>query len=442
LAVIEDKEHVMKSLKVFACLLACCLTSILGGQQILAQVSQPAGVATSTTPPANVPQTMPAMPANPWGQLSPLASQVSGTASSAQPNASVPSSVASGDPCAPLKADPRSLFFTPDPLGVAPGGGPDQLTSPATDLKPLSLVIKTCEGGRIIMRVENKRNHSYHIGDEIPISIKILADDGVQFNFTSLNQLMLGFEGSDFQLIPVRVVDIASRPYSGRPHSTLYGIELAVQTFITRPMVPFNLDLKYAVDVPPGVTQPNWRMLTTPDFVITNSPVVVGSDDELEEGDLSPVDMRLPLAAWPLTVFGLFLVVWFGFLRRLVIRFNRKRPGRIVPPNETAWSLFAKVFSDAEEYGEFSDQYLRKIDAGLRKYLAQTTKMRIESLSIKELAALMEDDPRLPAIVSVLEKCESVLYARADQPLKLSEEQINEMYAELKQLVPQPEVED
>jgi hypothetical protein len=441
LAVIEDKEHVMNSQKVFACHLALCLTCVLGGQRLLAQVPQPAGAAISASP-ATVPQSMPAMPANPWGQLDPLVSQATGTTSGAQPNASAPNPVSSGDPCAPVKADPRSIFFNPDPLGVAPGGNPDQLTTPAVELKPVNPVMKSCEGGRIIMRIENKRYHSYHIGDEVPISIKIVADDGVQFNFTSLNQLMLGFEGSDFQLIPVRVVDIASRPYSGRPHSTLYGIELAVQTFITKPMVAFNLDLKYAVDVPPGVTQPNWRMLTTPDFVITNSPVVVGSDDEIEEGDLSPVDMRLPLVSWPLTVFGLCLVVWFGFLRRLVIRINRKRKGRIVPPNETAWSLFAKVFSDAEEYGEFSDQYLRKIDAGLRKYLAQTTKMRIESHSIKELAALMEDDPRLPAIVSVLEKCESVLYARTDQPLKLNEEQINELRAELKQLVPEPEVED
>jgi hypothetical protein len=441
----------MKSLKVFACLIALCLTCTVGGQQLLAQASQPAGTPTTTvgtTAPANVPQTtpaltaVPAMPANPWGQLSPLASQVSGTASGAQSNANTPSSVASGQPCAPLKEDPRSIFFNPDPLGSGPGGNPDQLTTPAVELKPVNPVSKSCEGGRIIIRVENKRNHSYHIGDEITISIKILADDGVQFNFTSLNQLMLGFEGSDFELIPVRVVDIASRPYARRAHSTIYGIELAVQTFVTRPMVAFNLDLKYALDVPPGVTQPNWRLLTTPDFVITNSPVVVGSDDEIEEGDLGGVDMRLPWLSWPLTVGGLFLVVWFGFLRRLVIRFNRKRPGRIVPPNETAWNLFAKVFSDAEEYGEFSDQYLRKIDAGLRKYLAQTTKMRIESLSIKELAALMEDDPRLPVIVSVLEKCEAVLFARIDQPLKLSKEQIAELYAELKQLVPQPEEEE
>ena len=424
----------MRTQKIFACLLAAVLALTVGAHMLFAQDLQSAGAPTGQPATAS-----PALPVNPWGQLTPMTSQTAGTTGGAQAAGIASGTSTSQDPCSPVKPDPRSILFTPDPLGSAPGGSPDQLVTPPLELKPTNPVMKVCEGGRIIIRVQNKRYHSYHIGDEVPIEIKILADDGVRLDFSSLTQKMLGFEGSDFQLIPVRVVDIASRPYDKRPHSTLYGIELAVQTFVTRPVVAFNLDLRYAIDVPPDVKQPNWRVLTTPDFAITNSPLIVGNDDELAEGDLQPVDVRLPWAAWPLTVLGLFIAVWFGFLRRLVIHFNRKRPGRIIPPNEKAWAIFSKVYQDAKEYGEFSGQFLRKIDAGLRRYLAETTKLRIESFSIEELSALMADDPQLPLLVSVLQKCESVLFARADEDVQLTEDQIHELYEELKQLVPQPE---
>jgi hypothetical protein len=202
----------------------------------------------------------------------------------------------------------------------------------------------------------------------------------------------------------------------------------------------FNLDLKYAIDVPPGVKQPNWRILTTPDFVVTNTPVVtMSTDDELDEGDLQPADVRSSWAQWPLMVAGACLIVWFGFARRLVMRWNKSRPGRVVTPEERAWKVITKVFSDAEDYGEFSPEFLRNVDLALRIYLAHSTGQQIQACSIREVAVLLEDDWRLPTIVSALNKCESVIYARSDQPVKLSAAQIDELYQELTLLVPAPE---
>ncbi len=413
----------MKEHRLFAALLAAILT-------ITSAVRVHAQVPASTS----------------WGRLDPLSSQtLPSTGGAAQTNVSaraIAGAKTDEDACTTVQADPGMVIFVPDPLGFAPGGGADQFSSPPPELKPKNPVIKDCERGRIIMRVENRRFYAYHVGDEIPISIKILVDDSVQLNFASLKQDVIGFDGSDFQLIPVRQVDIASRPDPHRPHTILYGIELKVQTFVTKPMIAFNLDLQYAVDVPPGVKQPNWRILTTPDFVITTTPVVVDNDDEPLEGDLKPDVIRQSWLGWPLTTAGLFMTIWFGFLRRLVVRFNRKRPGRIVPPNEIAWDVFAKVFSDAREYGDFNSNYLRKIDTALRKYLAQTSKMKIEALTIKELSAIMAEDPRLPDIISVLDTCESVLYAPADQPLELTLQQIGKLQADLIRIVPQPELDD
>ena len=484
----------MSKAKIFACLLVVCVFFAIEDRQLLAQatsIPQPgvavtpgsgtnagannkpgvvstgatsgpttvattgatSGVATTNTSP---------LPPSVYGN--PFNTQASGGAGSAKSAAGSGSAPALGDdPCSSSIGDVGSIVFEPDPLGMAPGGSADSLSPPTSDLRPANPVIKKCEGGRIIVRVENKRFYAYHIGDEILISVTILADDGVQLNLTSLNQQVLGFEGSDFLMVPVRVVSVASRPYSGRPNSTIYGIQLSVQTFVTKPLLVFNLDLKYAIDVPPGVTQPNWRILTTPDFVITNSPVITtNSDDELEEGDLRPADFRSSWVEWPLMVGGLFIVVWFGFLRRLIVRFNRARPGRIVSAEEKAWNVFDKVFSDAKVYGEFTPQYVRNVDGALRIYLAQSLKANMESLTAKQIDALLTGDPSLlinanahddssplpggsaagwqRLIVSALRKCESVIYARADQPIRLTELEADELFAELKQLVPQPEI--
>lgn len=429
----------MKTRITFACLLAAFALFVVEDRQAMAQASPPVAIAHHATLPATAPAKasklaipLPMAYGNPF--------VMPGTAGGATKgvNSKIAAPV-SADACS---VDPGGASATgdPDPLGLAPGGAADALSTTQPSPRAVNPAIKACESGRIIVRVQNKRFYAYHVGDEIPISVQILVDDGVQLDFTSLKQQVLGFGGSDFQLIPVRVVSIASRPYEHRPHSTLYGLELAVQTFVTKPSLVFNLDLKYAIDVPPGVKQPNWRILTTPDFVVTNTPVVtMSTDDELDEGDLQPADLRSSWVQWPLLVAGACLIVWFGFARGLVIRWNKARPGRVLTAEERAWNVFTKVFSDAEDYGEFSPQFLRNVDLALRIYLAHSTGMRIESLSIKEISALMEDDARLATIVSALNKCESVIYARSDQPVKLSAAQIDELYQELTLLVPAPE---
>jgi hypothetical protein len=429
----------MKTPQIFACLLLACVVFFSGERRLHAQV-QPGPAAPLVLPNPSVKSTTSAAPA---ATLSPLTAVdpfvlTAGVTRSASPATGKPSAPgASKDPCSSILPDHSSIIIEPDPLGVAPGGGADQLSEPSPSIRSKNPAIMACEGGRILVKVASKRFYGYHLGDELPISIEIVADDGVQLNFDSLNQQIIGFNGSDFQLIPVRAVSVASRPYPGRPHSTLYGIELSVQTFVTKPTVVFNLDLKYALDVPPGVKQPNWRILTTPDFVVTNSPVITTvSDDEVDDGDLTPADFRSSWIQWPLMISGLFLIVWFSFLRRLIIRLNKLRPGRVVPPEEVAWSVFNKVFNDARIYDEFNTSYLRNVEGALRAYLAQSSGMKIQSLSIQEISSLMEDDPRLPTLVSALKKCESVIYARIDQPVKLTEEQIRELYDELQTLVP------
>ena len=167
--------------------------------------------------------------------------------------------------------------------------------------------------------------------------------------------------------------------------------------------------------------------------------VVNPSDNEIVVGNLQPAQLRLSWLVWPFAVLGLFLVVWYGFLRRLIIRINRRRPNRIIPPEESAWAVFNKVYADAREYGGFGASYAGRIETALRKYLADATKMKIEALTVTEISNLMADDPRLPLIRSIFAKCDLVVYARTDQPGRLSGEQIKELYEQLSKLVPEPE---
>jgi hypothetical protein len=423
----------MKTQQTFARLLMACAVFFAGEGRLQAQVLPPSTPTATAATPTAIPSPLAAV--DPFLLPAGVTSGAGSAAASATGKSSSPG--ASKDPCSSILPDRSSLIIDPDPLGVAPGGGADQLSEPSPSIRSKNPAVMSCEGGRVLVKVATKRFYGYHLGDELPLSIQIVVDDGVQLNFDSLNQQIIGFNGSDFQMIPVRPVSVASRPVPDHPHSTLYDIEMSVQTFVTRPNVVFSLDLKYAMDVPPGVKQPNWRMLTTPDFVVTNSPVITtANDDEVDDGDLTPADFRSSWVQWPLMISGLFLIVWFGFLRRLLVKLNKLRPGRVVPPEEVAWLVFNKVFNDARVYGEFNAAYLRNVEGALRVYLAQSTGMKIQSLSIKEISTLMEDDSRLPTLVSALRKCESVIYARIDQPVKLTDAQVRELYDELQTLVP------
>ena len=425
----------MKTQQTFACLLVACAVFFAGESKLQAQVPQPSAAAAPMTAATPTATPSPLAAVDPFLLSAGVTGGAGGAAASAAGKQSAPG--ASKDPCSSVLPDHSSIIIEPDPLGVAPGGGADQLSEPSPNIRSKNPAVMACEGGRILVKVSAKRFYGYHLGDELPISIQIVVDDGVQLNFDSLNQQILGFNGSDFQLIPLHAISVASRAVPNHPHSTLYDIELPVQTFVTKPTVIFNLDLKYAMDVPPGVKQPNWRILTTPDFVVTNTPVITtANDDEVDDGDLTPADFRSSWVQWPMMISGLFLIVWFSFLRRLLVKLNKLRPGRVVPPEEVAWSVFNKVFNDARVYGEFNASYLRNVEGALRAYLAQSTGMKIQSLSIKEISTLMEDDSRLPTLVSALRKCESVIYARIDQPVKLTDAQVRELYDELQTLVP------
>jgi hypothetical protein len=170
-------------------------------------------------------------------------------------------------------------------------------------------------------------------------------------------------------------------------------------------------------------------MLTTPDFIISTA-TLADNGKEAIEGDLSLAQIRESWATMPLIAIGLFIVLWFGGIRDLIGWLNRVRIAHQSPPEVQAWRVFKKVFTDAREYRQFTPIYAEKVASALRKYL------KMQSLTLEQIAATQKDDPRTQPLLTVLRRCHSVIYARVDQPVVLSETEIAEIYQIVVSLVP------
>jgi len=315
------------------------------------------------------------------------------------------------DPTAAGSGDPDEGFDDPS--------AGDQSTP-----KPENPVGKSCENGRIKIRVGSPQEFGHRIGDVVSIRIQILTDDKVMIDFTSLKQRVLGFQGSDFVLARDNPVTVKVMQ---KEHQVLYVIDLNVQTFVNKePGVVFNLDLRYATGLAGDSKTPNWQVLTTPDFFVTRSNTV-DNGENLLEGDLDPQASPTPWPMWPLLVGGFFLVLlWPGVV---VVRYlNRLRPGRKIPANELAWRKFDKALSDANEFG-WDVRHYKQIASAVRVYLGVAPHTRLEVLD--RLSA----HPQIELIKSALTKCDRVLYEHAT----LSADETRELVREIKTLVPKPD---
>jgi hypothetical protein len=354
----------------------------------------------------------------------PTLAQTAPAAPAAQSGAQAHDAVASTDVCSALVLT-GTAGGAQGPTATQPGF-PDEgfdYTPPADqDLKPANPVQKSCEDGKIRIMVGSPREFGNRIADVVSVRVLILADDSVVIDLASLKQGIIGFNGNEFELARNNPITVRAQHKDGK---TLYVIDLKLQTFVPKPGVVFNLDLRYATGLVPGSTTPDWKVLTTPDFVVTTSNTA-DNGEELLEGDLDKAGSPVPWLMWPLVSAGLFLVLlWPGL--KFVFWLNRIRPGRKVPANEIAWKVFDKVIPDALENG-FSEKHYKQIASALRRYLGVEPNTRLEVLD------RLKDHPQIETITSALSKCDRVLYAG----VKLSEAENRELVAEIKKLVPRP----
>jgi len=331
------------------------------------------------------------------------------------------------------------IVTTPQAIAqVPPGfpgfpGEPEPTPAEPEDPKPANPVQKVCENGRIIIQVGNGQHFGHRIMDLVEVTVLIVADNDVKFDFSSLQKGVIGFEGQDFDLAkphPLGALAPGQSPYTIRsaPYKqgqTIYRIDLIVQSSVPKTAIPFQLDLRYAVDTAPDGKTPNWKRMTTPDFIITTSNTA-DNGDELLEGDLEMKPAPRPWGMWPALVGGIFLaLLWPGLA--IVRRINREKPIRKSPPNEVAWRTHLKVTAQVKEAG-WQERHYKLMASALRQYFG------VDPATISEVADQLKDHPQLEMIVSYLAKTEAALF----QQRALTEHEHNELCEQFEELVPRP----
>ena len=328
-----------------------------------------------------------------------------------------------------------SVAQVPDPA-VSASGYPDEgfdYTPPtaAADPKPENPVSKACEGGKIQIMVGNKQEFGNRIGGLVEVRVLLLVDNGVTVDLGTLQRGILKFDGTDrFHPALDNPVTITTQQKNGK---TLYTIDLRLQSFVPKPNIPFNIDLRYSTSVVTATGKPDWKVLTTPDFQVTTSNTL-DNGDQLKEGNMQPAAVATPWPIKTLLYTGAGLVLLWPLVS-LLIWLNRKRPGRKVPANEVAWKTLARVFEEGNT-GGYKERHYRYLVDALKGYLGAGT------LTREEISAKLEGDPRHDTVIGALKKCDLALYAAKHSGLDsdlLSAAEVAELVAQIKEIVPQPE---
>jgi hypothetical protein len=353
---------------------------------------------------------------------------------------------------------------TAAPTQTAQGYGDDgddsnQAPAAAQAPKPQNPVEKTCADGKIHIIVgitpqdpqgytDAHRHYGHFIMDRIPVTVVLDLDKSVAVDLTSLlNQKVIGFNGSDFDLAKQGPGEPPSVQISGpvvKGDRKIYRIELIVQTMVPTPSA-FTLDLRYATGMTPDGKLPNWQTMTTPDFLVTTSDIS-DNGDQLLEGNLDTQSPRLPWMTVTALALGTFLVLLFPGLF-LVKWYNRVRPRKVVPADRLAWNIFEAQQADATANGGYKRKHIRAIAHALRRYLGTLQQFpNIEALTILEIENRFKADSKFAAIKRALAMCEKDLYSDAtlqvenpyESATALSAGDIEQLYSELDVLVPRP----
>jgi len=175
------------------------------------------------------------------------------------------------------------------------------------------------------------------------------------------------------------------------------------------------------------------RTSTTPDFQVTTSNTLDNGED-LNEGNMQPAVVALPWATRTLIYTGAGLVLLWPLVA-LIIWLLRVRPGRKIPPHELAWGTFTKVFKEGNA-GGYQEKHFRLLVDALKGYLGAGTRTR------EEVSEMLKDSPKHDLIVSALKKCDNALYVAQHKDTGsdlLTDAEIAELVAQIKEIVPQPE---
>lgn len=302
---------------------------------------------------------------------------------------------------------------------------PQEAAAPPAPANP---AVKSLDSGRLLIVVGSTRNFAYHLGDLIPVTVVISADPGVKVNLETLKRQVLSAEGSDFELAePPLVLE------EDKDGKHIWRVQFLMRSWVLKPVLVFNCEFHYATEMLPNGKTPNWRSVSSPDFVVETSNTATEAAKELMMGDMELKESPKPALIQPLRYGGYFLLSLLP-LWLLIQLWKRVRPNRKFSSAELAWQELDAIMSDAEAEGALSYTHIKRIDGVLRSYL------RIESVPTSQCAIPLEQffalhDKKLELMtltVSALNKLERALYSK----VSLTDNEVAALMGELERILP------
>lgn len=289
---------------------------------------------------------------------------------------------------------------------AADGGGVNkQEAGPPMPGNPIK---KVCERGAVEILMGNGQHFGHRIGDRIPVTVIITTAPHVVLDFTSLTkQGKLSFEPSDFELYGEPKITSETASNGVKRHT----IQLGVQSFVMKEegkVITLRIDLRYSTELAEDGKTREWKILSTPDFVVTRS-LTVDHGNELLEGDLKKKPLSLPWLTHFLLIAGLvslFSIPGFALIKFL----NRVRTRKHPPAERVAWQVFDEVLAEIETMGGFTTEHYVRIDGAFRNYLEAKLEVPVASATIPQIHDRLSHLEEFDKIALVILSCERVIY--------------------------------
>lgn len=321
-------------------------------------------------------------------------------------------------------------------LAAAQDGQPFQPPADSAPA-PVNPAQKSIDGGKVLITIGSIRPFGYHIGDRIPVTIVVSTEPGTLVNTEQLRRKVLSPTGSDFEMVAPPVIREATA--NGRK---LTIIELVVRSWVIDPegkkqWLALTADLHYATGFAADGKTPNWKLVTTPELIVTTSNTATAGSKDMLDGDLDTKVTPLPGAVWPMRILGALLLLslplWLVWrqVKRIVV-------GLLIPPNERAWKVFNQVLADRHRTGTISKSGYQSVANALRSFL------KVESLTLAQTRSALEEvfekhpqkDSMVAAAYSALYKLDGVLYIDGHT---LGEAEQTELFTQIALVVPSPD---
>lgn len=315
-------------------------------------------------------------------------------------------------------------------------GEGDNPPTQASDPTPVNPAQAAYENGKLLVTVSSPRQYAYRIGDNIPVTIVIEAQPGIDVNTDAIVHQSFSPDGSDFEcsLPPVITHTI------GLDGKNVTTITLVLRSWVTKTSLPFDAGFLYATaKLPDG--KPDWIAASIPQFIVTTSNTATDASKYLQDGDLDAKSSDSPVLVMPLTITGGLLLLFplsllgYGLYRR----FN---PPTELTPSQTAWKNIEAVLASTDETGATYEQ-TQRLAYALRGYLQlelvppTEVKEKLEAFFSAEqdrfeLARLAQES------LSILDR---VLYEKPEENqeknVRLSRRELIELMARVQRYIPQ-----